>query len=235
MNTIQFKQTIRRELPIIMRDDPEIRQFILNLVRKQFADKRETESRFDRVLGELRRDREANERKWRESARKWDENQAALRQMQDESARKWDENQSVIDRMLKKYDTDIGALGARWGIRTEQSFRNALASILEESFAIKVLNINEFDDEGQVFGYPEQIEIDIIIKNGLLIICEIKSSMGRSKMYTFGRKISFYENRHQTKANRKLVISPWVTKRAKGIAKKLDIEVYTHADEIEEL
>ncbi len=246
MNTAQIKQIIKKELPTIMREDAEIQQFVLHLAHNQFADKQKTESRFDRLLAELRQDREAQEKKWAENQaelrrereaqdKKWAENQAELRRDREAQDKKWAKNQAVIDKMLKKYNSDIGALGARWGIRSEHSFRDALKSILEESFAVEVLNINDFDDEGYVFGHPDQVELDIIIKNGLLIICEIKSSVGRSQMYTFGRKITFYENRHKTKATRKLVISPWITERAKQVAKKLGFELYSYADEVEAL
>jgi len=215
MDTAQIKQIIKRELPAIMREDAEIQQLVLQLAQNQFADKAETESRFDRLLAELRQDREAQEEKWKAQEKKWDE------------------NQSTINRLITRIDSSIGALGARWGIRSEQSFRNALKSILEESFDIEVLNIVEFDDEGLVFGQPDQVEMDITIKNGLLIICEINSSMSRSDMYTFGRKVSFYEKRHNKTATRKLVISPWVDDHARRVAKKLGVEVYSHADEIE--
>jgi len=64
---------LRQELPGWLREDPEFRQWILNLTRNEFADRRETESRFDRVLDELRRDREAQSRKWDEQNCKFDE------------------------------------------------------------------------------------------------------------------------------------------------------------------
>ncbi len=253
MDVAQIKQIIKRELPAIMQEDTEIQQFILDLAHDQFADKMETESRFDRLLAELRQDREAQEKKWAENQetmrqdreaqeKKWAENQEAMRQDREAQEKKWEaqekkwaENQEAIKQLLRKYDSGIGALGARWGIRSEQSFRNALKSILEESFAVEVLNITEFDDEGDVFGQPDQVELDIVIKNGLLIICEIKSSMSRSDMYTFGRKITFYENRHNTKATRTLVISPMVEEYAKRVAKKLGIEIYSYAEDVESL
>ncbi len=242
MSVTQIKQIIRRELPAIMREDVEMQQFILHLARTQFADKVETESRFDRLLDELRRDRE-------EQSRRWDENQEALRRDREEQSRKWDEqnakwaeNQKVINQMLqeirglsRKHDSTIGALGARWGLYTEQSFRNALKVILEESFAVEVLNVTEFDETGYVFGHPDQVELDIIIKDGLLIICEIKSSMSRSDVYAFGRKVEFYEQGHQQKATRKLVISPMVDEYAQRVAEKLGIEVYSHAEAVEAL
>ena len=233
MSVTQIKQIIRRELPVIMREDVEMQQFILHLARTQFADKTETESRFDRLLDELRRDRE-------EQSRKWDENQEALRRDREEQSRKWDENQKVINQMLqeiqglsRKHDSTIGALGARWGLYTEQSFRSALKAILEESFAVEVQNVTEFDEAGYVFGHPDQVELDIIIKDGLLIICEIKASMSRSDVYAFGRKVEFYEQEHQQKATRRLIISPMVDEYAQRVAKKLGIEVYSYAEAVE--
>jgi hypothetical protein len=41
----------------------------------------------------------------------------------------------------KKFDRSIGALGSRWGLQSEEAFRNALAGILEENFHVQVLNI----------------------------------------------------------------------------------------------
>ncbi|MEE8390388.1 MAG: DUF3782 domain-containing protein [Anaerolineae bacterium] len=253
MENQQLTQLIRQELPGILRRDREMREWVLQLTRERYADKEETESRFDRLLDELRRDREEQTRKWDENqqelremraeqARKWDENQQELREMRDEQTRKWEENQAQINRMLdsiealaKKHDSTIGALGARWGLHTEQSFRNALKGILEDSFGVEVVNVTEYDDAGEVFGRPDQVELDLIIKDGLLIVCEIKSSMSKSDMYTFERKVRFYEKRHDRKAGRALVISPMVEDRARVIAAKLGIEVYSHVEQVPSL
>ncbi len=222
MENQQIKQVIMRELPAIMQQDPEVQRFILQLSRQHFADKQETESRFDRVLDELRRDREENTRKWEEQNRKWEENQATINAMLKE-----------IRDLSRKHDSTIGALGARWGLHTEQSFRNALKGILEDSFGIEVINVTEFDDEGEVFGRPDQVELDVIIQDGTLILCEIKSSMSKADMYTFERKVRFYEKRHKRTADRALVISPMVEERARQLARKLGIEVYSYAEEVD--
>jgi len=232
MENQQLVQLIRQELPGILQRDREMREWVLRLTREQYADKRETESRFDRLLEELRRDREEN-------TRKWEENQRELRAMREEQNRKWHENQATINAMLeeiralsRKHDSTIGALGARWGLRTEQSFRNSLKGILEDSFGVEVINVTELDDEGEVFGRPDQVELDVIIQDGTLILCEIKSSMSKSDMYTFGRKVAFYEKRHGRKANRKIVISPMVDDPAQKVARELGIEVYSYANEV---
>ena len=222
MENQQIKQIVMRELPTIMQQDPEVRRFILQLSRQHFADKEETESRFDRVLDELRRDREENTRKWEEQNRKWEENQVQINRMLDS-----------IEALAKKHDSTIGALGARWGLHTEQSFRNALKGILEDSFGVEVINVMEFDDEGEVFGRPDQVELDVIVQDGILILCEIKSSMSKSDMYTFERKVRFYEKRHKRTADRALVVSPMVEERARQVARKLGIEVYSYARDVD--
>jgi len=290
MDVQQIKEIIRRELPVIVQEDPQMRHFVLELSRQEFAGRVETESRFDRLLDELRQDREEQSRKWAEQTRLWveqraeqaqlraDQNkrwseqtqlwaeqraeQAQLRaeqnkrwseqtqlwaeqraeqaQLRAEQDKKWAENQAVINRMLdsiealsRKHDSTIGALGARWGLHSEQSFRNALKGILEEFFDIQVLNVVEFDDQGQVFGRPDQVELDVVIKNGLLILAEIKSSMSRADMYVFERKARFYERIHGRQAARLLVISPMVDQRAQAVADKLDIQVYSYAQDVD--
>jgi hypothetical protein len=128
----------------------------------------------------------------------------------------------------QKHERGIGALGARWGLQSEKAFRDALAGILEQSFGVQVVNVNvnEYDDQGEVFGRPDQVELDVIIKNGLLLICELKSSIDKAGMYIFERNARFYEKRHQRTANRLIVISPMIDARARKVAEALGIETF---------
>ena len=217
-----IREIIIQELPGILQEDVEMQRFILRLSRGHFADKVETESRFDRLLDELRQDRETQSRKWEEQNRKWEANQAENRQML-----------RAIQDWARKHDSTIGALGARWGLHSEQSFRGALKGILEKSFGVEVVNVIEYDDAGEVFGRPDQIELDVIVKNGLLIICEIESSMSRADMYIFERKVRFYEKKHERQASRVLAISPMVDRRARAVAERLGIQVYSYAEDVE--
>ena len=132
----------------------------------------------------------------------------------------------------RRHDRTIGALGARWGTQSEKAFRDALAGILEQTFGVQVLNINEYDDEGVVFGRPDQVELDVIIKNGLLLICELKSSVDKAAMYIFERKARFYERRHQRQADRLIVVSPMIDARAQQVAQRLGIETYGDSIEV---
>ena len=157
----------------MLRADPAFRDYVLELTRRAYADRVETESRFDRVLDELRRDREAQARTWEEQKReehlkweeqnrrweeqnlKWEEQNRRWEELKredslkwaahdreakfkwdeqarlwEESTRKWQESGRRFDRVheeimaqARKFDRSIGALGARWGLRSEKAFR----------------------------------------------------------------------------------------------------------------
>jgi len=130
-------------------------------------------------------------------------------------------------RFAKHFDTQIGALGARWGWRTEESFRAAIKDILGEDFGMHVERYEAFDEAGQVFGLPEQIEIDILMKDAKITAIEIRSSMSKSDVYAFDRKVSFYESRQQVKVDRKIIITPMLDHRAEAAVKSLSMFVYT--------
>ena len=235
MNAESLKEAIRRELPEMLRADPALRAYLLELTRREYADRAETQDRFYDLLAELRRDREEQTRKWEEQNRKWEEHQA-------EQHRKWEANQEELRRLhqeimaqAQKSERGIGALGSRWGLQSEKAFRDALAGILEKNFAVQVVNVNDYDDEGVVFGRPDQVELDVIIKNGLLLICELKSSIDKAGMYIFERKARFYEQRHGRQANRLIVISPMIDARARKVAERLGIELYGDSLEVETL
>ena len=228
MNTESLKEALRRDLPALLRADPDLRSYILELTRGEYADRVETQDRFYEILAELRRDREEQARKWDEQNSKWDEQNS-----------KWEANQEELRRLHEeimaqatKFDRSIGALGARWGTQSEKTFRDALAGILEQNFGVQVINVNEYDDQGEVFGRPDQVELDVIIKNGLLLICELKSSIDKAGMYIFERKARFYERRHQRTANRLIVISPMIDARARKVAERLGIETYGDSTEV---
>ena len=271
---------IRQRLPELMRTDPEIRGWILDLGREYFADRAQTDARFEQMLAELRQERENRNRRFEEERAEWrrlweEEREAWNRRWEEERAeserrwrrflaryerrwqqqlaewnrrweeeraesqRRWEENQKehqefreTFRHLLQRIDTGISAIGARWGIFAESAFRNGIQAILEESFGVQVLHYQGYDETGDVFGHPDQVELDLIIRDSTLIVCEIKSSMSRSDMYTFDRKVRFYERREGRRADRKMVISPMVEEKALQIAQKLGIEVYTHADEV---
>ena len=294
MEKQEIVQLVKEQLPALLEESPELERWIEHLTAQRYANRQQTESRFDQLLGELRRDREEQSRKWAEQNRKWEESKAESDRKWAEQNRKWEESKAESERkwaeqnekwaeqnrkweeskaesdrkwaeqnrkweeskvesdrkwaeqteqnkrlwlevgeQKSRLDRKIGALGARWGIGSERAFRHALAAVLTESFGVEVLNINEYDDAGEVFGRPDQIELDIIVRNGTLIIFELKSFTDRSQLYVFSRKIAFYEKRHQRTADRKILVSPFIHPRAQELAQELGIETYGDSSEVD--
>lgn len=160
----------------------------------------------------------------------------------EEQNRQWHENQAKLNRLsaatlaqIDKSGRLLGALEVLCGIQSEQAFHNELAGALEEHFGVEVIGVTEYDDRGEVFGHPDEIELDVIIKNDRLLICELKSSIDKGGMYMFERKARFYERRHQCTANRLIVISPMIDAQAQEVAQRLGIETYADSIDVEAL
>jgi hypothetical protein len=220
MTVEDLKTRLKAELPELLKQDQGIRQWLEQLIRETAVTPETFDARFERMLQEFATDRAEQRLKWEENNRKWDEQNLANKKLLEEIA---------LSR--SRQEQGIGALGTRWGVASEHSFRDALKGILEQSVGVEVLHINEFDDEGLVFGRPDQVEIDLIIQNGVVILCELKSSMSKSDMYTFDRKAQYYERCHRRPVRRKLVISPMVYPTARPVAEHLGIEVFSYVED----
>ena len=178
-------------------------------------------------------EREADAKKWEEWTRQWDEKLEADAKKSAENEKEFERLHQKTIKLWDRVERRLGAMGARWGMQSERSFRNALAGILESSFGVEVKNIREYDADGTVFGRPDQIELDIIIKNSTLLICELKSSMSKSDMIIFERKARFYEARHDRKADRLIAISPMIDPKAQSAADALGVETYSDSEDVE--
>ncbi len=141
-------------------------------------------------------------------------------------------NKILMEEILalrKRQDVQIGALGARWGIKSEKTFRNAVKGLLEETFGVKVEHYETTDLEGEVFeGFPgKTVEIDLIIRDGELIVAEIKSSVSPADVLLFEKKVKFFEKKEGRRVTRKIIISPMIDREAKSFCKSLGITFYT--------
>lgn len=158
--------------------------------------------------------------------KKWEENQKEIRKLYDALDEKLEESN-------RKFNITLEALEAKWGFRPEGSFRNALQGILAD-LGLRVEHIDVYDEEGMVYGRPSSVEIDVIIKNGLLMICELKSSISKADMFIFYKKTQFYEKKYHRRGDRLIVISPMVEIKAGEAAEELGIKVYSYAEDIRE-
>jgi hypothetical protein len=162
MNLEALKETIRQELPELLRRDPDFRSYILEITRGEFADRKETRDWFHETLAEMRREREKQDKKWdqhvEEQAQKWklwqERWEVHDRRHQEEFNRVHEE----IMALAKKHDRSIGALGARWGMQSE---RLIVISPMIDPQAQKLaeqLNIETYSDSVEVESLDSRSE-----------------------------------------------------------------------------
>ncbi|MBS7640379.1 DUF3782 domain-containing protein [Candidatus Bathyarchaeota archaeon] len=120
----------------------------------------------------------------------------------------------------------IDALGARWGIISEQAFREGLRGVAEKELGLKVEKWVRWDEDGYVFGHPSTIDVDVAVRDDKIILIEVKSHISRADAHAFKRKAEFYEKVEGKKPSRLIIVTPYADEDAIETAKQLQIEVY---------
>jgi len=131
----------------------------------------------------------------------------------------------ALQRSHEKLAASITALGYRYGIYTEDIFRDAIKYLIEDLLkAYEVRRWTYYDNEGVVFGYPSVIDVDVLIRDNEHILIEYKASIDRGDIAELARKGILYERVNKVKP-KLLIVGPVVRKRALELAKALNIEV----------
>ena len=194
---------------------------------------------------------EENNKRWEENARRWEENNKRW----EENAKRWEENNKrweennkkweeayrrfeVIENELKALREDfnkaylefsrrLDALGARWGVVSEEAFREGMRGVVEKILGVAKIDRWVFRDEGgEVYGYPSIVEADVVVKDSVHALVEVKSSISKGDVLEFWRIGKLYERVTGFKP-RLVMISPYVDEKAFEAATKLGIELYT--------
>jgi len=121
----------------------------------------------------------------------------------------------------------LDALGARWGLLTEEAFREGLRGLLERELSLRVEKWRTYDSEGKVFGYPSEVEIDIAVKDSKVILIEITSHTRTSDVYILKKKAELYTEKEGRRPDRLIIVTPYAEEKAMEAAMKLGVELYT--------
>ena len=256
----EIRELIANEFPRLITQNTEIRYELIGVMSETFAKKeditailnelRQMREESERQRVEFREEmqvlREESERRWVEFRQEMEALRAESNRLREESEQRWIEfrqeikalreessaSRAYTDNAIRRFDHTVQGLGARWGLQSEEAFRNGLAAILTDELGFRVEQYEGYDDSGSVFGHPEQIEMDVIIRNVSVIAIEIKSSVSRSDLSLFQRKVAFFEQTENVTVNRKFFISPFVDPNAVGLAARMGIELCTHSLDI---
>ena len=187
---------------------------------------------FNRQMVEFARRQDAFEQRMDAFEQRMDAMREDFNRQMAEFARRQDMFAQQLDEHFRRVESHIGALGNRWGLQTEDSFRAALAGILDDRLGLRVERFRQIDTEGTVFGQPEQVEIDVVVRDGVCYLLELKSSLSKADVYTFVRKVAFYERLKGVTVQRRIVISPMLRPGVLETAQALGLEVYTSAYDV---
>jgi hypothetical protein len=124
----------------------------------------------------------------------------------------------------------VEALGARWGLHSESAFREGMRTVLARRLGGDVRRWEGFDQDGIVFGHPSSVELDMVVRDGGVLLIEVKSHVSRGDLASFRRKADLYERQTGARAER-LIVSPSIEPRALEMARDLGIEVSTSLED----
>ncbi|MEM4423756.1 PD-(D/E)XK nuclease family protein [Pyrobaculum sp.] len=135
-----------------------------------------------------------------------------------------------IDAQLRFLAIRVEALGARWGVVSEEAFREGVRELLKEAGFV-VEKWLYYDGEGFIYGYPSEVELDVVVRDGVTMAVEIASSLKRADLHAVRRKAELYEKATGRKVDRVVVITPYISDRnppyVKAMAERLGVKIVT--------
>ena len=84
-----------------------------------------------------------------------------------------------------------------------------------------------YDGEGRVFGFPSEVEVDLAVKDGKVILIEITSHARAPDVTIFRRKADLYAEKEGRRPDRLIIITPYAEEDAKKAAERFGVEIYT--------
>jgi len=180
----------------------------------------------NKLWEEVKALREGQDKLWENTRGLWEE----VRALREGQAEMWREIARLREDMRAGFESIhrlVTALGARWGLMSEEAFREGMRAVLEKEFGAKVEKWVARDEEGLVFDRPTIVDVDVVIRDEKVTLIEVRSHVGLSDVSAFARKAKLYEVKTGRKAHRLLMVTPFIDPRASEVAKELGIEVYT--------
>jgi len=230
---------LKRKFLEFLKSDEEFRLAVAGLIG------------LDTIISELKKLREdfltfvnIQEKRWEENIKRWEENnrrweetykrfeslENELKKLREETNKLREDFNKLYESVMRRMDSferRLQALGARWGIESEEAFRNAMKGVIEELLGVaKVEKWVYFDEKGEVLGYPSRIEVDITIKDNIHILIEIKSSASDADISKLWRMGKLYEKVTGVKP-KLIMVTSFIDENGIETAKILGVEVHT--------
>ncbi len=201
---LRFWGIVKEELGVKREDFTELKNIVFELAQAQ----NRTEQRIEELAEAQKTLTEAQSRT-EQRVEELAQAQSRTEQRVEELARAQKETERSLVQLTRTVTFTLGGLGRRWGMDSENSFRNGLIEILRDT-GNEVSSYQINDTEGFVFGHPSVIDIDLIVRGDTIILVELKASVSKSDVYVFMKKAELYSRKTGKRTDRLVMITPFV-------------------------
>jgi hypothetical protein len=249
----QLLEILRNEIAPLVQKDSEVRQAVFEILRDAGV---ATKDDIQLILQEINKQRKESEKRWEENNKRWEENQKRWEENNkrweenqkrwEENNKRWEESNKRMDGIIKEikqlreefaqfskklYDY-VSAIGSRWGPKIEESIRNALSGILQKwsGQPVVIQKWKTFDKDCRVRPIPSTVEVDVVVRDTLHILCEIKAHISDGDVTKFYNTMLLYKELHKDARIEMIIVSPDPSSEAIKLAKEIGIAVYTHLE-----
>ncbi|MGH8069884.1 MAG: hypothetical protein ACRERE_32510 [Candidatus Entotheonellia bacterium] len=224
MAEAELIEQLRRGLPRLLREHPEVRHELWGLMLEAFPSRQE----FTAFLEELRALREESNRRFEALQRELDRRFEALQREMHQGFEAVDQRFKGVIAELREQRLHLSALGGRVGRGLEFIVKGIVEEFAGESFPLAD-RLALVDADGEVFGVPGvEIEFDLYAHNGRAYLVEVESHLKMDDVLKFQRKAVFAETKLGRPLTR-LIIALSMDSKAEALMQRLGIEYQVRA------
>jgi hypothetical protein len=186
----EFIEQLRRDLPTLLREHPEVRHELWGMMLEAFPSRQE----FMALLDEMRAMREDTNRRFEELRQDMNRRFEAVDRRFEAVDRRFE---TVIEelrdhsRQLRDVNIHLSALGGRVGYGLENMVKAVVEECAGHTFPVAERLLLR-DETGEVFGVTgAEVEFDLYVHNGEAYLVEVKSHLKPSDVLSFHQKVQF--------------------------------------------
>jgi hypothetical protein len=122
------------------------------------------------------------------------------------------ERMAMLKEEMRKLWHALNALGVKWEVFNEDAFRSGVRELHGDA-GYAVERWIYYDDRGYVYGYPSEVELDVVVRDGGTFAVEITSALRRGDLQQIKRKMELFSAVTGRKVDAVYVITPFIHDR----------------------
>ena len=123
----------------------------------------------------------------------------------------------------------FGVLGSRWGDGAEEAFRQGLIETVR-GLGYTVEHYHGQDPEGFINYTARSFDLDVLVRDGEVVVAEIKSNASGPDVTEFLRCVQLFERQTGRRATKRILIAVTLQRAALERAQQLGVIVATNWD-----